>query len=161
MESSPKILVWVLIAACLGSGIMAGLFSAFSTFIMKALSSLSDPEGIKAMQAINRHIVRPSFLIVFLGTGLLCIAAVVLGMGDAPGAAQTISATLIYILACILSTIVFNVPLNNHLDTVDPEAAESHQLWVRYLSLWTKWNHLRAIATIASTILLASAIASL
>ena len=38
---------------------MAGLFVSFSTFMMKALSSLERSEGVRAMQAINRLIVRP------------------------------------------------------------------------------------------------------
>ena len=75
-------LEWVLIAACVGSGMMAGLFSAFSSFMMKALASLSDSDGIKAMQAINRLIVRPSFLLVFIGTGVLCAISVLLGCLD-------------------------------------------------------------------------------
>ena len=49
---------------------IAGLFVSFSTFMMKALSSLERSEGVRAMQAINRLIVRPSFLLVFMGTAL-------------------------------------------------------------------------------------------
>lgn len=72
---------WVtllLILAALGSGLMAGLFCSFSTFIMNALASVSKPSGIAAMQAI----VRPSFLLLFLGIGLVCVPALVLGWQD-------------------------------------------------------------------------------
>ena len=61
--------------SCLGSGMMAGLFISFSTFMMKAFDSLGHTEGMRAMQAVNRFIVRPSFLLVFLGTAILVLAA--------------------------------------------------------------------------------------
>ena len=162
MEASPAVLKWILIAACVGSGMMAGLFAAFSTFMMKALSSLSDSNGIQAMQAINRFIVRPSFLLVFFGTGVLCALSVLLGwnvLGDARLTA--IAAAAVYIVACILSTIVFNVPLNDRLERADPTSEEGRALWAHYLSRWTRWNHVRSVATLISTVLLALTIANL
>ena len=162
MKTMPGLLDWILIAACVGSGMMAGLFSAFSSFMMKALSSLSDPSGINAMQAINRSIVRPSFLLIFFGTGVLCAAAVLLGWDALGGSLPTaIAATVVYVLACIASTMVFNVPLNNQLDAVDPASEEGRALWTQYLSKWTAWNHVRAVATLTSTSLLAFTIATL
>ncbi len=125
MEGLPGLLGWILIAACVGSGMMAGLFSAFSSFLMKALSSLSEANGIKAMQAINRLIIRPSFLLIFFGTGVFCVAAVPLGwetLGDA--LPNVTAAAAIYVFGCILCTMVFNVPLNNQLEAVDPASDE-------------------------------------
>lgn len=160
-EHAAGILMWILIAACIGSGMMAGLFCAFSTFMMKALASLADSEGMKAMQAINRLIVRPSFLLVFVGTSLLCLTSAILG-SDVPRVFPlTVIATLIYTLACLVSTIIFNVPLNNRLDAADPDSQEGQAMWRLYLSTWTKWNHLRAVATLLSTFTLALAIARL
>jgi uncharacterized membrane protein len=51
-------------------------------------------------------------------------------------------------------TILFNVPLNNQLDAVDPESVEGRALWAHYLSRWTRWNHVRSVATLFSTFLL-------
>ena len=161
MEDSIDILKWTLIAGCVGSGMMAGLFSAFSTFMMKALSSLHSSEGMKAMQAINRLIVRPSFLIVFFGTGAICLASAYLA-SEVPGASLlTMAASAIYVLSCIVSTLAFNVPLNNALESANPNSEEGRALWTRYLSSWTRWNHLRSVATIVTTFLLAIAIADL
>jgi uncharacterized membrane protein len=42
---------------------------------------------------------------------------------------------------------VFNVPLNNHLDAVNPvglSAADAAREWQAYLTPWTNWNHVRA-----------------
>ena len=52
---------------------------------------------------------------------------------------------------------VFNVPLNNHLETVDPaglSVADAAREWQAYLSTWTAWNHVRTVACLAATILL-------
>lgn len=162
MESLLITLEWMLVAACIGSGMMAGLFSAFSSFIMKALSSLSSSNGIKAMQAINRFIVRPSFLLVFFGTGILCAASLLLGW-NVLGASlwTTVAATVSYIVGCLFATILFNVPLNNQLDAVDPESVEGQVLWAHYLSRWTSWNHVRSIATLSSTFLLVLSLVNL
>lgn len=154
MEGSNEILKWVLIAACIGSGMMAGLFSAFSSFVMKALSSLPDPNGIAAMQAINRFIIMPGFLVVFLGTGVLCAVSVLLGWSGS-GAGTLIAAAAVYIIGCIISTVVFNVPLNNRLEAVDSHSEEGRKLWSVYVLQWTRWNHVRSIATLISTFLLA------
>ena len=61
------------------------------------------------------------------------------------------------ILAAII-TMAFNVPLNNHLDTVNPvglSAADAAREWQAYLSTWTNWNHVRtATSFIAAVVLL-------
>jgi uncharacterized membrane protein len=53
----------------------------------------------------------------------------------------------------IFVTMVLNVPLNNAIDRADADSAEAHRLWTRYLDVWTKWNHVRSVATFASTVL--------
>jgi uncharacterized membrane protein len=160
MEGPSEILKWVLIAACVGSGMMAGLFCAFSSFMMKALSSLSDSNGIEAMQAINRFIVGPGFLLVFLGTGVLCAISALLVWNVSGPTLLTITAAGIYIVGCVFSTIAFNVPLNNQLEAVDSASEEGRLMWRRYLARWTRWNHVRSVATLISTVLLALTIAN-
>ena len=61
------------LCAALGCGLMAGVFFAFSTFIMRALARLQPARGIEAMQSINRTVINPWFLGVFLGTAAVCI----------------------------------------------------------------------------------------
>lgn len=62
--------------SALGSGLMAGVFFAFSTSVMKALDQLPPNESIAAMQSINVAIINPLFLSVFLGTAVGCLALV-------------------------------------------------------------------------------------
>lgn len=153
--------VLLLIAATLGSGLMAGLFGAFSTFLMKSLAALPAPGGIAAMQSINLLIVRPSFLLVFFGTAACGLAACFTGWSDftALTRALALAGSLVYLVGCLGVTVAFSVPLNDRLAPVDPESAEGAVMWEFYLSRWTRWNHVRAVATVVSTVLLILSVA--
>ncbi len=59
----------LIIAAVLGSGLVAGIFFAFSTFVMRALGQLRENQGIAAMKAINVTVLNPWFFLAFFGTG--------------------------------------------------------------------------------------------
>jgi uncharacterized membrane protein len=50
----------------LGSGLVAGAFFAFSTFVMKALAALPAPQGVSAMQSINVVVLNRWFLAPFV-----------------------------------------------------------------------------------------------
>ncbi|WP_258042372.1 anthrone oxygenase family protein [Paenibacillus sp. UNC499MF] len=45
---------------------------------------------------------------------------------------------------------LFNVPLNNVLEAVNPGSAAGADLWPRYVVKWTAWNHVRTAACLAS-----------
>ena len=55
---SASIVTGLLWAAVLGSGLMAGIQSAFSTFIMRAFGRLETTQSVAAMNAINKMILR-------------------------------------------------------------------------------------------------------
>jgi uncharacterized membrane protein len=50
------------VVAALGCGLNAGVFFAFSSFVMKALARLQSAQGIAAMQSINAVAVTPAFM---------------------------------------------------------------------------------------------------
>ena len=143
----------LLVIAALGSGLMAGLFCAFSNFVMRALSSIPPAKGISAMQSINVVIINPPFLAVFAGTAGLSLAAVVMGVMNFGVAAYTwaLVGGAIYLAGCFAVTAMFNVPLNNMLAVVDADGQEAVDVWNDYLRRWTRWNHLRSMATLVST----------
>lgn len=145
----------VLIAA-IGSFIIAGIFYAFSTFIMQALGRIPVPEGIRAMQTINIVIINPFFLGIFMGTALLLIAvAIAAGMNlGHPGAPLVLAGAALYVLGCFVVTMGLNVPLNNALAAADPASAEGAAVWSRYLRDWVLWNHVRTAASLAGAIVL-------
>ena len=147
-----KLLPALTFVAALGSGIVAGVFFAFSSFVMPGLARLPAAGGIAAMNSINVTAVTPLFMTALFGTALACL---VVGIGAAtvwgqPGSLWLVAGGLIYLVGIVLVTIVFNVPLNDALATVDPASANGASLWSRYLDEWVMWNHVRTIAGIAS-----------
>lgn len=141
-------------AAALGSGLVAGIFFAFSSFVMGALGRLPQAAGISAMQSINVVVINPVFLSVFMGTALLGVVlatASLIGWADSRSLYLLVGGVL-YVVGCFLVTMLFNVPLNNALAAVAPESAEGAVLWARYLTEWTNWNSLRTAASCLASI---------
>jgi uncharacterized membrane protein len=145
----------------IGCGLMAGVYFAFSTFIMTAFARIPDHHGISAMQAINRVIQRSLFMPLFFATTLVSVALMVFAVLVVWGSAAAtvlLAAGATYVLGMFVCTIVFNVPLNNALDAADPASNEAAVIWRRYLARWTAWNHVRTLAsTVASALYIAAA----
>jgi uncharacterized membrane protein len=138
--------------SAVGCGLIAGLYFAFSAFIMTALGRISQTAGISAMNAIDAEIVRSLFMPVFLGTTLTsaALAALALLRWDEPGAMAMLAGGVLYVVGMFFVTMVFNVPLNNALAAVDPSSPDAASLWARYLTDWTFWNHVRTAASTGS-----------
>jgi uncharacterized membrane protein len=138
--------------AALGTGLMAGLFFAFSVSVMRALSRIPPPAGIAAMQAINVVILNPLFGLVFFGTVLACavLAGSALVSWHEPASPYLLSGGLLYLVGSFLVTLVFNVPRNNALAKLDSGSGGASSDWSRYVSEWTFWNHVRMVAALAS-----------
>jgi hypothetical protein len=86
------------LVTALGCGLIAGVFFAFSAFIMKALSRLQPAQGIAAMQSINIAVINPLFLGVFLGAGVACVAVAISSLlaWHQPGSAYLLAGSLLY-----------------------------------------------------------------
>jgi len=142
----------VAVSTALGAALVGGIFFAFSTFVITALGRLPSGHGIAAMQSINVAVLNPWFFAVFFGTALGAIALALLGFlgWGAPESAYLAAGSLLYLIGCILVTIVFNVPLNHALAAVEPGSTEGAEMWTRYLSTWTIWNHLRTAASLVA-----------
>ena len=145
----------LVIATAVGAALVAGIFFAFSTFVMGALGRLRPPEGIRAMQSINEVVINPWFFAAFFGTGLLSIALLVVEAQQPTGISpRSAVAAGLYLLGCIGVTIGGNVPLNERLAAVDAEDEGAQGLWARYLAHWTRWNHVRTVAPAIAAVLL-------
>ena len=146
---------WVIVlafAAAVGCGLIAGVFFAFSTFVMNALRRRPAAEGIAAMQAINMAVINTIFLGVFLGTAVACVGLAVVAVmrWSRPGAGWLLGGAALYVVGTFLVTMLFNVPLNNALAKVAPGDAEAERIWADYVKRWTLWNHARAAAATAA-----------
>jgi uncharacterized membrane protein len=138
--------------SAIGCGLLAGLYFAFSTFIMTALGRIGQAPGIMAMNAINTTIVQSLFMPLFVATTLtsLVLAIAAVFRWDEPGATAMAAGGILYVLGMFVCTVIFNVPLNNALAAVDPASVEAAPVWARYLTDWTFWNHLRTISSTAA-----------
>lgn len=138
--------------SALGCGLVAGVFFAFSTFVMPALARITPAQGISAMQSINIKVINPLFMGALFGTAAACVllAVIALRSWSDPGALYLFAGSLLYLIGTVGVTIVFNVPLNNALAVVGPDTAEGAKLWHRYVPDWTTWNHVRTGAALAA-----------
>ncbi|MDR8728136.1 hypothetical protein FEQ05_02247 [Burkholderia pseudomultivorans] len=116
-------LLW---GSAIGCGLMAGVYFAFSTFVMTSLARIAPAAGVAAMNAINVEIVRSPFMPLFLGTTLSALALAVIALvGRAqPGAMAIVVGAALYVLGMFAVTMAVNVPLNDALASADPATTQ-------------------------------------
>jgi uncharacterized membrane protein len=144
----------LVVLGLLGTAVVAGVFCGFSTFVMKGLASLPPAQGAAAMQAINISAVTPAFMLVFVGTAVLCavLAVVTFVLWPDEGTVALLLGSALYLVGCFGVTMVANVPRNDTLATLDPGTREAAAYWQRYLSEWTMWNHVRTAASVGAAL---------
>ena len=142
-------LLWT---AALSSGLIAGIYFAFSVFIMQAFAKIETSQAVAAMNAINKTILRSLFMPLFFGSTLVSVMLMIVALahwGDA-GSGLALIAGAIYFVGMFICTVVFNVPLNNLLAGVNEDSANAEEVWSLYLKTWTLWNHLRTVSSLVT-----------
>jgi uncharacterized membrane protein len=142
MTTNPFALVTSL--AALAGAAAGGMMYVFSTFVMRGLDRTGPVDAITAMRGINAEAnANPGFLLAYFGATVLALVVAVLAAVrlSEPGNGWILVGAICGVLGAVI-TVAFNVPLNNHLDTVDLAAAEGE--WRAYFATWTAWNHARA-----------------
>ncbi|MGO2265560.1 anthrone oxygenase family protein [Vagococcus salmoninarum] len=142
----------IIFFAALGSGLMAGMFFSFSSFIMAALSQISPKNGISAMQSINLTVLNPLFFSIFFGTAGISGYLLITNLSPLNWSQNRylMIASLLYLLGTFAVTVIFNVPLNNKLANISAETPEAEDFWQIYLKNWTFWNHFRALTSLGA-----------
>lgn len=121
----------------------------FSTFVMRGLDRTGPVNAITAMRGINAEANgNPAFLLAYFGATILAVVVLVMAVFQLrqPGSIWLLVGAVFVILGAII-TMAFNVPLNNHLDAVNPvglSPADAAREWQAYFSTWTAWNHVRS-----------------
>ena len=157
MNTSPFVVLTSL--AALTSAAAGGMMYVFSTFVMRGLDRTGPVDAITAMRGINAEANgNPAFLLAYFGAMILALAVGVIAVVqlNQPGSWLLLIGAILSILGAII-TMVFNVPLNNHLDTVNPDGlstADAAREWQAYFSTWTAWNHARTITSFLGAALL-------
>ena len=141
--------------AAISTGLMAGIYFAFSSFVMPAFKNIEEKQAIAAMTSINDTILRSWFMPLFFGSSI--ISAILLfsiwTQSYSPNSNLIIFACITYLTGMLLCTAIFNVPLNKALAKAGAANLESHITWSGYLKNWTFWNHVRMIASLFSCII--------
>lgn len=132
----------------------AGVFFAFSTFVVPAARRLPPTEAVHAFQAMNRQVPRSLYLPVFLlsGAGGLVTAIAAFAV---VGSGVLAFGGLIAFLALVVS-IAVNIPRNNALETAGD--AEADAAWQRYVGAWAVGNHVRTLLCVLAVGLLVAAL---
>lgn len=137
----PSLADLALLAAMVGSGLVAGLCFAFASFLMRSFDRLGAAQAIRTMQSLNAEILRSTAMAVWFGTAVVGVVAGCL----AEPRALALGAAGLYVVGAVLITGLRNVPLNEALDHVDPDGVEAEDAWRTYRIRWGRWNALRTV----------------
>jgi len=138
-----------LAGATLTTGLVAGVLYAYAVSVDLGLAVQPDESYVATMQAINEKIQNPVFFASFFGAVLFSLAALAAHFprprsGRLPLIAL---ACVLYIGGGFLLTASINVPLNDQLAAVDPDAPARVLAAARqaYEGPWDFWNTVRTV----------------
>jgi uncharacterized membrane protein len=128
---------------------------------MPALKRQPAAEGVAAMQRINVLAVTPVFMTALFGTGAACLglAAWTAVASEGPAKAFVLAGCALYLVGTVGVTIAANVPLNDRLAAVSPDAPARVLSEARdaYEGRWDFWNRVRtAFSALAFLVLIGS-----
>jgi uncharacterized membrane protein len=142
-----------LVLATVATGLMAGLYFAFSCAVMPGLGQTDARTFVAAMQRINVAILNGWFAAAFGGALLLTGVAAALHFGaDVRAALPWILAALVLYAATLVLTIGINVPLNDQLVAAgDPDGiADLAAVRAAFEGRWVRWNLVRTLLGVAA-----------
>ncbi len=144
------------------TGLMAGLWYAWTVSVIPGTRRVPDTTYIVTMQNINKAIINPAFIIPFMGIPLLLAGAAIVQFraGDSRRGWLLASATATYIVGVLGVTIGGNVPLNDALEAFDLADSNEQAIADRrrsYETPWNRWHYLRTAANIGSFTLVSAA----
>ncbi|MFI8849273.1 anthrone oxygenase family protein [Streptomyces sp. 891-h] len=143
----------VLLATTLTTGLMAGLYFAFSVAVMPGLGRSDNRTFVEAMQRINVAILNGWFGLAFGGALVLGgIAAALHWRGEGRPALPWIIAGVVLYAVSLAITMGLNVPLNDKLAAAGKPGAIRDLAAVRddFEAAWVRWNVIRTLVTTAA-----------
>src|ERR1700750_218001 len=149
------------LVAAVGCGVAAGVFFAFSTFVMDGLARANPAEGVGVRQSINRRAPTPAFLLAWLGTAVVAavVAVWTAARGDDRRTVLTVAAALLYVAGTVGVTFRRNVPMNDRLPRMAPSADATAGYWRTYVRDWTRSNHVRTATGVTAAAMFTVALA--
>ncbi len=144
--------MWWVVVAWITVGLTAlnaGVFFAFSSFVVPGLRRMPPLDAARAMRAINRQVPRSLYLPVFLlsplGGVIVALTAVIIGkpIWLVIGGALAFAAALV--------SFVVNIPRNDALERADDADAAA---WGVFVGPWAAANHVRTLVATTGAVLL-------
>ncbi|MEU8139693.1 DUF1772 domain-containing protein [Streptodolium elevatio] len=143
----------VLITSTVLMGLIAGVYYCFTCAIMPALADADDRVFIDFLQRVNDTIENPVFFLSFLGAFLVPLAAAIMQRrrGGGPVGRWIVTALVLYTLS-IVTTVAFNIPLNEDLSDAGAPSAIADPAAVRadFEDPWIAWNIVRTLLATAA-----------
>jgi uncharacterized membrane protein len=140
------------------TGLVAGLFYAWSVSITRGLARVADREYVSVMQATNRAIQNPLFFASFFGAQILLPVSSFFFYGTGGARFWLILASTVVYTAGVMGVTVFgNVPLNNRLDRFKLESSSPEEIAGArggYENLWNNLNTVRTVSSILALVLI-------
>ena len=150
-----------LLLSALLCSLVAGIVLTFAIVVMPGIRSMGDRDYLMAFKVMDRVIQnnQPVFMLVWVGSALLLLATTVWGFWRLEGLDRIllVVAGVIYIFGVQVPTGTINVPINNRLQAQDLDTSSETELRAlaeTYETRWLRWNTIRTIAAIATTVLL-------
>lgn len=144
------------ITAIGSTGLLAGLYFAYSTSVIPAFTHLSDQSYVDAFQRINVAIENPVFFLVFTAAPVALIWSAISHYRKKDMLPAL--AAGIFIVGSLGVTMMGNVPLNDKLAETDLATATAQQISAARDAFEGPWNGLHAVRTVASVVSFALAL---
>ncbi|QFG27390.1 DUF1772 domain-containing protein [Actinomadura sp. WMMB 499] len=146
-------------------GAVFGFFYAWVCSTMWGLDDADPRVAIAAMQSMNASVRNAVFFPAFFLTPAVMALAAVLALRArrrAPAVLLAVAAA-VYLGGGLLLTMLVNVPMNEDLAAVavPASAEEARRVWADYSGRWQLFNQIRTVASGASLLLAAVALARL
>ncbi|WP_043673880.1 anthrone oxygenase family protein [Clavibacter michiganensis] len=153
---SPDVADAALVVAITVNGVLAGLYLAFAVAVSPGLRRVDARTHVRSIVAVNRAILNPVFLGLFLGAPVSALASLVLPRGSAGTHPSAGTAALACAVLALVVTVAVNVPLNRALERAEiGDDAQVAAVRERFARRWDRANAVRTSASFAATLLLA------
>lgn len=148
--------------ATLTTGLIAGVFYAYSVSVNLGLAAQPDASYVATMNAITERIENPLFFASFLGAVVFLLAALAAHYSRRPRSGRfwlIALACVLYIGGSFLLTAFVNVPMNEELARVasDVSTGELSRARAAYEEPWNFWNGVRTVFSFLAFLVLVGA----
>ncbi|WP_395244532.1 DUF1772 domain-containing protein [Agromyces sp. MMS24-K17] len=147
-------LVVLLVLAVIGTGAMAGVFFAYSGFVIQGLDRMPHASAARIMRSMSLASLRTPIVGTQFGTmlvGFVCTGLAVFGQGGA-AAPWIIGATLVQLLGSVVVTAAATMPANDRLANAADDDEVLTSAWLAFRAGWLTWNHVRTAASVLACV---------